>query len=128
MERVMPERPEFPLRVFYDGGCSVCSTEMKAYRNREYGGRLIFININAPGFDPTPYGIASKAFMHELHAIDREGRVYRGVDALRAIWRAYPASTRYVLLAGLIALPGINFLARQIYRSFARIRNQLPKM
>jgi predicted DCC family thiol-disulfide oxidoreductase YuxK len=30
MERVMPESPEFPLRVFYDGGCNVCSTEMKA--------------------------------------------------------------------------------------------------
>jgi predicted DCC family thiol-disulfide oxidoreductase YuxK len=128
MERAMQETPEFPLRVFYDGGCSVCSTEMKAYRSREYGGRLVFINIKAPGFDPAPYGITGKEFMHELHAIDREGRVYRGVDALRVIWRAFPASSRYGLLAGLIALPGIDFLARQIYRSFARIRKHLPKM
>jgi predicted DCC family thiol-disulfide oxidoreductase YuxK len=123
----MLESPEFPLQVFYDGGCSVCSTEMKAYRNREYGGRLIFININAPGFDPTPFGITREAFMRELHAIDREGRIYSGVDALRAIWRAYPASTRYMLLGGLIALPGINFISRLLYRLFAMARNHLPK-
>jgi predicted DCC family thiol-disulfide oxidoreductase YuxK len=128
MERVMPEMPEFPLRVFYDGGCSVCTTEMKAHRNREFGGRLVFINISAPGFDPTPYGITRKSFMHELHAIDREGRVFRGVDALRAIWCAFPASSRYTLLAGLVALPGVNYLARLIYRCFARIRKHLPKM
>jgi len=123
----MATSPEFPLQVFYDGGCSVCSTEMKAYRNREYGGRLIFININAPGFDPAPFGITREAFMCELHAIDREGRIYRGVDALRAIWQAYPASTRYMLLGGLVALPGINFIARLFYKGFARIRKHLPK-
>ncbi len=123
----MPESPEFPLRVFYDGGCSVCSTEMKAYRNREYGRRLIFINISAPGFNPNAYGITMEAFMRELHAIDRSGRIYRGVDALRAIWRAFPATSWYGFLASLVALPGINHLARSIYRAFARARKHLPK-
>jgi len=127
MEKVMPESPEFPLRVFYDGGCSVCSTEMKAYRNREYGRRLIFINISAPGFNPAHYGITREEFMHELHAIDREGRVYRGVDALRAIWRVFPATSWYGFLASLVTLPGINQLSRLIYRGFARLRKHLPK-
>jgi predicted DCC family thiol-disulfide oxidoreductase YuxK len=65
--------------------------------------------------------------MYELHAIDRRGRVYRGVGAFEAIWQAFPALSRYGLLGVLIGLPGVNYLARRAYRGFARIRKYLPK-
>ena len=65
--------------------------------------------------------------MLEMHAIDREGRVYRGVEAFLAIWQAFPASTWYRFLATLIDLPGVNLLARLAYRGFARARKYLPK-
>jgi predicted DCC family thiol-disulfide oxidoreductase YuxK len=119
--------PEFPLKVFYDGSCSVCAAEMEVYRRKELGGRLIFIDINGPGFDPGRYGITREAFMYEMHAIDRPGRVYRGVEAFRAIWQAFPASTLYGFLGALVILPGFNSLARLAYRGFARIRKYLPK-
>ena len=123
----MPDTPAFPLQIFFDGSCSVCAAEMEVYRRKEHGGRLLFVDIGAPGFDPSPYGVTLDAFMYEMHAIDREGRVYRGVEAFRAIWQAFPASTRYGLLAALVSLPGVNFLARLAYRGFARIRKYLPK-
>lgn len=123
----MPDTPVFSLQVFYDGSCSVCAAEMGVYRSKEHGGRLLFVDVSAPGFDPTPYGITLDAFMYEMHAIDREGRVYRGVDAFRAIWQAFPSSTLYGLLGTLVALPGINVVARLAYRGFARIRKYLPK-
>jgi predicted DCC family thiol-disulfide oxidoreductase YuxK len=100
---------------------------MEAYRRKEHGGRLLFIDIGAQWFDPTPYGIALDAFMYEVHCIDRQGRIYRGVKAFRAIWLAFPASTRYRLLAALVDIPGVNFLARLIDRVFARIRKYPPK-
>ena len=117
----------FPLQDFYDGSCSICAAEMELYRRREHGGRLIFVDVSRPDFDPAPYGIALGAFMHEMHAIDSQGRVYRGVEAFRAIWHAFPASTWYGFLGTLIALPGMNLLARLAYRGFARIRRYLPK-
>lgn len=123
----MPPPPAFPLTIFYDGSCSVCASEIDVYRRKEHGGRLIFIDIGAHGFDPSPSGITLDEFMHDLHAIDREGQVYRGVEAFRAIWRAFPASKWYGLLATLVALPGVNSLARLAYRSFARIRKYLPE-
>jgi hypothetical protein len=49
------------------------------------------------------------------------------VDAFRAIWQAFPASTWHGLLGALVALPGVHFLARLAYWSFARIRKFLPK-
>jgi predicted DCC family thiol-disulfide oxidoreductase YuxK len=123
----MPEIPAYPLQIFFDGSCSVCAAEMEVYRRKEHGGRLLFVDIGAPEFDPTPYGITLEAFMYEMHAIDRENRVYRGVDAFRAIWQAFPAATRYGLLGALVALPGVHLLARATYWCFARIRRFLPK-
>ena len=36
----MPDRPAYPLQIFYDGSCSVCAAEMKIYRSKEHAGRL----------------------------------------------------------------------------------------
>lgn len=124
----MDVSPVFPMRVFFDGGCGVCTSEMRTYRTREHGGRLIFIDIHAPWFDPAPYGIPGEEFMKELHAIDSAGHIYRGVEAFRAIWKAFPGSKKYGVLHLLVAIPGINFMSKLLYRAFARIRGHLPKM
>ncbi len=124
---ILPAKPVYPLQVFFDGSCSVCAAEMEIYRRKRLSDRLHFVDISTPDFDPAPYGISLEAFMYEMHAIDRENRVYRGVEAFSAIWQAFPSSTRYGLLAVLVNLPGVNLLARLAYRCFARSRKFLPK-
>ena len=119
--------PAFPLQVFYDGACSVCAAEMASYRRKEHEGRLIFVDLSSPDFDPARYGVAMEAFRYEMHAIDRQGRIYRGVEAFRAIWHAFPTSTWYGFLGTLVTLPGLSLLFRLAYRLFARIRKYLPK-
>jgi predicted DCC family thiol-disulfide oxidoreductase YuxK len=123
----MPNTPTFPLTVFYDGACIVCSTEIEQYRHKDHAGRLILVDISAPGFKPEPYTIDLQSFMYELHAIDQAGTVYTGIEAFRAIWQAFPSSTLFGLLGTLINLPLINPLARLCYRGFAHIRRYLPK-
>jgi predicted DCC family thiol-disulfide oxidoreductase YuxK len=100
---------------------------MENYRRKPHGGRLIMTDISAPDFDPTRTGIPLAELMYEMHAIDREGRVYRGVDAFRVIWQALPSSALYGAACLLVTLPGFRFLARLAYRCFARIRKYLPK-
>lgn len=123
----MSDRPEYPLQIFYDGSCSVCTAKMELFRRKDHAGRLHFVDISLPGFAPSSYGITLEAFMHEMHAIDRENRVYRGVEAFRAIWQAFPASTWYGLLGTLVTLPGVNIAARTAYWCFARFRKFLPE-
>lgn len=124
----MPSAPViFPLRVFYDGACAVCAGEIDHYRRRDRVGRLVPVDISTADFDPHPYGISLEAFQYELHAIDRDGRVYRGVDAFWAIWQAFPDSVPFRILAILVTLPIIRLLARAGYRGFARIRPYLPR-
>jgi len=123
----VPNRPLFPIRVFYDGACSVCAREIGHYLRQEHAGKLIAVDISTPDFDPEPYRISREAFIYELHAIDLNGRVYRGVDAFRAIWLAFPSSKLYRALAFIISRPVINPVARLLYKGFARMRPYLPK-
>jgi predicted DCC family thiol-disulfide oxidoreductase YuxK len=123
----MVQKPEFPLKVFYDGSCYVCSTEVLVYMRKDHGGRLAFIDISATDFNPDEFGISLTDFMYQMHAIDRAERVYRGPEAFRAIWQAFPSSAWYGFLAALVGLPGIRIVARAAYLSFARIRKYLPR-
>jgi len=123
----MLKKPEFPLKVFYDGSCYVCSTEMFVYMRKNHEGRLEFVDISMPDFNPDQYGMSLSDFMFQMHAIDRTGRVYRGPDAFRAIWQAFPASAWYGFLGVLVTFPGIRILVRMAYLTFARIRKYLPK-
>ncbi len=123
----MAARPEFPIKVFYDGSCYVCATKKYKYMGKDQGGRLEFVDITDPVFDPAEHGLSLADFMYQMHAIDRRGRVYRGVEALRAIWQAFPDSLWYGFLGGLVAIPGVNLIARAAYRAFAGTRKYLPK-
>jgi predicted DCC family thiol-disulfide oxidoreductase YuxK len=119
--------PVFPLQIFYDGSCSVCATEVERYGRKDRDDRLILVDISAPGFDPAPFGITLAEFMYQMHAIDRSGRVFRGVEAFWAIWQAFPNSSLLGMCGKLIKLPLVNPLARLAYRLFAGIRGHLPK-
>ena len=123
----MSKPPAFPITVFYDGACVVCSTEIEHYRRRDHHGRLILVDISAPDFQPGPYTLTLQTFMYELHAIDRTGKIYTGIEAFWAIWQAFPTSTLLGLLGTALHLPLINPLTRLCYRGFARIRKYLPK-
>lgn len=118
-------RPEYPLTVFYDGNCPVCSWEMDCYRRRGYAGKLNFVDISQPDFDPVPYGRSRQEFVALMHAMDAKGRFFVGVEAFRAMWRSMPGGF-YPFLATLVSLPGIYPLAKMGYHLFARVRRYLP--
>lgn len=119
--------PRFPLEVFYDGSCIVCAAEIEHYLRKDRGDKLVAIDISSPDFNSAPYQISLADFMHQLHAIDQDGQIFKGVDSFWAIWQAFPTLTVYGLMGRIIQLPVINRLARIGYWLFARIRPYLPK-
>jgi predicted DCC family thiol-disulfide oxidoreductase YuxK len=78
----------YPLTVFYDAACPVCAFEMGALRARSHDGRLVFVDIAAPGFDPAPYGESLAAMNAEIHALRADGAMVRGVEVLRLAYAA----------------------------------------
>lgn len=123
----MPSPPHFPLRIYYDGACSVCAIEIEYYGRLDRDGRLILVDISAADFDPTPLGLTLDELMDQMHVIDAAGTVYRNIEAFWAIWQAFPASTLYGLLGTLLTLPVVNPCARLGYWLFARFRRFLPR-
>ncbi len=78
----------YPLTLFYDAACPVCSLEMDTLRARDHDGRLVFIDIAAQGFDPTPYGVTLASMNGEIHAQRPDGSLIRGVEVLRLAYAA----------------------------------------
>lgn len=114
----------YPLTVFYDGACGVCSKEMKHYR-KVADQRVHFVDIAATDFNAGLYGRSNDDFQRELHVCDVDGNFYTGVEAFRKLWEALPLPF-YPLLSLTVGLPGVNLAARTGYSVFARFRHLLP--
>jgi predicted DCC family thiol-disulfide oxidoreductase YuxK len=117
-------RVAYPLTVFFDGACGVCSSEIRHYRSIA-DQRLRFIDIAAADFDPGKFGKTLEDFQKQLHASDAAGQFFIGVEAFRKLWEALP-SPFYPLLSSVVGLPLINQAARFGYALFARNRHFLP--
>ncbi len=114
----------YPLTIFFDGACGVCSTEMGHYRSIA-DQRVVFVDIAAIDFDAKLFGKTTIEFQEKLHARDADGQFFTGVEAFRRLWEALP-SPFYPLLSTVVGLPGIHLSARAGYAIFARFRYLLP--
>jgi len=113
----------YPLTLFYDAGCPVCSLEMDHLRERSRDGRLVFVDISAPGFDAAAHGVSLAAMDAEIHGRAADGRWLRGVEVLRLAYEA--AGLGWVLRP--TGWPALRPLADAGYRIFARHRRSLSR-
>ena len=78
----------YPLTLFYDAACPVCSLEMDELRARDRAGRLVFVDISAPGFDASAHGATWAQMDAQIHALRPDGSLVRGVEVLRLAYAA----------------------------------------
>jgi predicted DCC family thiol-disulfide oxidoreductase YuxK len=114
---------DHPLTLFYDAACPVCSLEMDHLRERDTHGRLVFVDIAAPGFDVTAYGTTLAAMNAEIHARRPDGSMLHGVEVLRLAYDA--VGLGWVMQAS--GWPLLRPLADVGYRVFTRHRTALSR-
>ncbi|MET0334943.1 MAG: DUF393 domain-containing protein [Rhizobacter sp.] len=113
----------YPLTLLYDAACPVCALEMDHLRERNQAGRLAFIDISVPGFDPTPYGATLAEMNAEIHGLRADGELMRGVQVLRLAYEA--VGLGWVMRpVGWGPLRGVLEAA---YRVFARHRQPISR-
>ncbi len=119
---MQPEKNEV-TKVYYDGGCQVCSLEVNHYQKKN-DGKVDFIDINDEQFCAADHGLDEKDVHVNLHAKLADGKIIKGVDTFIVIWQNIPG---FAFLAKLIKVPFFYFLAKQGYKVFVRIRPYLPR-
>lgn len=109
----MPRKSETAplLTVFYDGDAALWRTRIAIYKleARSAGLDIAWRDFARDAEALDALGLDPAARRRGLYALDGDGAVYEGADALALLWSALPSHRR---LGHLLATPSANRLAR----------------
>lgn len=106
------------IEAFHDGDCPLCAREVSLLRRLDRRGRIRFVDIAAPDFDPAPLGKTQAELMGAMHARLPDGTWVTGVEVFRRLYAACGLGP----LVAVTRLPGVARALDGAYRVFARNR------
>lgn len=109
--------------LFYDGLCPICSSQAAFIRRRDTKNAIRMVDISNSDFAPEKYGRSRDDFIGSIHAITGEGRMIKGMEVFRHVYRQLGMGW----LVSWTAWPGLRPLADWGYRLFARYRPRLSQ-
>jgi predicted DCC family thiol-disulfide oxidoreductase YuxK len=107
------------LTVLYDGSCNFCRASVARVRRFDTGQRIELLDLHDPSVQQRFPQIDHEIALRWMQAVDAQGRVWSGADAWARIGLLLPG---WNLLAWLLLLPGIHWIATKIYGWIARNR------
>ncbi len=111
------------LTVFYDENCPLCNRTVLILNHFDIFSCIDFKGAQAHAMHyPALKHINDKQLLTDLYALDKQGRIYSGVDTYAQIL----IKMRYSILLGwILRVPGIYTLAKRYYRRIADSRVRL---
>ena len=87
-----PSQNTTPRRtvVFFDGGCALCSREIRWLRSLDRRQRVQWIDINLDMTLLDAFGIDYVSAMRRFHVLDRSGILRVGAPAFLTLWSELP--------------------------------------
>ncbi|GFR42087.1 hypothetical protein Agub_g2929, partial [Astrephomene gubernaculifera] len=114
--------PSWDIKLLYDGDCPLCLKEINFLRGRNGQGKVLFVDIARPDYDPTQNaGITFEQAMATIHGITAQGRVYTGVEVFRLVYEAVGLGWVYAITK----VPVVLAVANKVYDIWAKHRTQL---
>ena len=108
------------INVFFDGSCKVCTKEVSFYNKHDKKNKFNWIDLNSKNKDLQKLGINKKELLKSLHIQLYDGRVIKGVNAFRIIWREYPFLK---FLSYILDFKITRIFARPIYKLLVKIKS-----
>ena len=105
------------IKVYFDGNCGLCSKEINYYNKIDKKNIFEWVNIYTHDTDLKKFGITKSEALMELHALDENGKMYKGVDSFILIWKNL--SFFWSILGILVSFYPIYLTAKFAYRKFA---------
>ena len=107
------------LAVLYDGNCSLCRASVARVQRFDRRQRIEFLSLHDPSAQTRFPQIDREVAMRWMQAMDARGRIFSGADAWARIGMLLPG---WNLLAWILFIPGIHWIAARIYAWVARNR------
>lgn len=108
------------LAILYDGSCEMCRASVDGVLRFDNTGLIEPLNLNDAAAREHFPDLRREQLLEELHAVDDQGRVFRGARAVNEILRRQRGLKRY--LAYLWYVPGYAWLADRQYKRIAASR------
>ena len=107
------------LTVLFDGSCNLCRASAARVRRFDHANRIEFLDVNDPVALQRFPQVNREEALRWMQAVDSNGKVFSGSDAWARIGSRLPG---WKLVAWLLLVPGIRWLAGKIYAWIARNR------
>ena len=111
--------------VLYDDQCPLCVFQMKALTWLDWRHVLRLLPLSDPRAAALAPGIGREDLLEAIHCVTAGGKIHRGVRAIRFVGLRLPL---LVPLALFLWMPGVIFVAEQIYRVISRNRLILSRL
>lgn len=111
------------LKVYFDGGCPLCRSEIAHYRKLDAAGRVDFVDLSSPAADTGPE-LSREAALGRFHVRGRDGELESGAAAFVRLWEELPG---WRWLAVMARVPGVVWIMERAYRGFLPIRPRLAR-
>jgi len=108
-----------PIKVYYDGGCPICSCEVDMYRARLDADAFQWVDIHLAELGDLGPGLSRDLALERMHVRLGDGTLLSGAAAFGAIWRHLPGMR---WLGRSLLLPPILAIAEFAYRGFLVVR------
>lgn len=112
------------IKVYYDGLCVICSSEISQYKKMKGSENINFIDITTSAFDAAKENLDPFLIHKELHSKDEYGQVYVGVDTFILIWSKLE---KLKWLAALAKKAPLKKILQINYKLFVKARPYLPR-
>ncbi len=119
----LDETALYPLTIYFDGSCPLCSAEVRNLQLRDHQGRLSFVDCSPANFVSPLAGADREALMQVIHGVGAQGQVLRAVDVFEAAYRAVGLPW----VSRLLTHPILRPIADHAYPWIVRNRHRLPR-
>ena len=112
-----------PFLLLYDGHCPICLGVTGWLRRHTVRPELKLMDIHAPGFDPSKYGLTFEQVSGVIHGIREDGKILRGMAAIRQAYH----KTRWGWLVAITGWPMLRPVCDALYVWISHHRAQLSR-
>ena len=111
--------------VLYDGDCPMCAFQMRVLTWLAWFNTVSLVPIADPRAQAVAPTLTREDLLEAIHCVTAEGRIHRGARCIRFVGMRMPL---LVILALILWIPGVIWVAEKIYAWVSRNRHLLSRL